>query len=159
MLLDVGVVGGGLCGLATSYFLLRSGRARVTLYDAGCRPALGFSRTASAVAGGLLHPLTPSLKPAWAAREALAGADALVDAASALAPVVASDVLLRPAVDLEDAETLRATAAARGPEWLDWRAAVPCLLDKRHERTVSREPRKSWGSRFAVARGRGSLMR
>ena len=36
-MLDVGVVGGGLMGMATSYFLLRSGRCRVTLYDASLR--------------------------------------------------------------------------------------------------------------------------
>ena len=58
-MLDVGVVGGGLMGMATSYFLLRSGRCRVTLYDASLRrPVTGYSACASSVAGGLLHPLT-----------------------------------------------------------------------------------------------------
>ena len=78
-MLEVGVVGGGLMGMATSYFLLRSGRCRVTLYDASLRrPITGYSACASSVAGGLLHPLTPRLKPAWEATEALRKADELV---------------------------------------------------------------------------------
>ena len=121
-MLDVGVVGGGLMGMATSYFLLRSGRCRVTLYDTALRrPTTGYNACASAVAGGLLHPLTPKLKPAWEATEALRKADALVREAEREAhmDLITTDVVLRPAIDDDDAADLRAAAEDR-PEWLEW---------------------------------------
>ena len=121
-MLEVGVVGGGLMGMATSYFLLRSGRCRVTLYDASLRrPVTGYSACASSVAGGLLHPLTPRLKPAWEATEALRKADELVREAerAAKTSLVTTDTVLRPAIDDDDAITLQAAAADR-PEWLEW---------------------------------------
>ena len=102
-------------GMATSYFLLRSGRCRVTLYDAALRrPITGYNACASAVAGGLLHPLTPKLKPAWEATEALRKADALVREAEreAHTDLVTTDVVLRPAID--DDDPLKA-AAEDGP--------------------------------------------
>lgn len=128
MLLDVGVVGGGLMGLATSHFLLRSERCRVTLYDASFRrPALGYSSCASAVAGGLLHPLTPRLKPAWEATDALNKADALIRAAehAAQCRLVTTSTVLRPAVDAQDALDLEAAAGRAGPAWLEWLGPAP----------------------------------
>ena len=126
MLLDVGVVGGGLMGMATSYFLLRSGRCRVTLYDASLRrPVTGYSACASSVAGGLLHPLTPRLKPAWEATDALRKADELVREAerAAKTSLVTTDVVLRPAIDDDDSITLQAAAADR-PEDADFAEGV-----------------------------------
>ena len=138
--LSVGVVGGGLCGMAVSAFLRRSACA-VTVYDGGSSPALGFSRTASAVAGGLLHPLTPSLKLAWEGEAALHEADALVAAAEAAAGenVVATDVVLRPAADAADAEKLRRAAAAS--PWLEW-------LDAGAFAEAAGRPRSLGGARY-----------
>ena len=101
-MLDVAVIGGGLCGLATARALLSSGgRAMVTLYDQGVLAPVGFSRTASAVAGGLLHPLTPKLKVAWEGAAALSQADELIRVAEGAAgtSVIASSSVLRPAMD------------------------------------------------------------
>ena len=65
--------------------------------------------------------MTPSLKPAWEAREAMAAADALVDAAAArTSRVVSAARVLRPAVDADDAAALREAASKAGPEWLEW---------------------------------------
>ena len=123
-MLDVAVVGGGFAGLAVSAFLRSTGRACVTLYDGcGVAPALGFSRTASAVAGGLLHPLTPRLKPAWEAAEALREAEALIAAAEAAAGgkcVTSARAVLRPARDGADAAALERAAETAGPDWLEW---------------------------------------
>ena len=121
-MLEVGVVGGGLMGMATSYFLLRSGRCRVTLYDAALRrPITGYNACASAVAGGLLHPLA-GVKPAWEATEALRKADALVREAEREAhmDLVTTDVVLRPAIDHDDAADLRNRRCGPARVRLEW---------------------------------------
>ena len=63
----------------------------------------------------MLHPLTPRLKPAWEATEALRKADELVREAerAAKTSLVTTDTVLRPACDAADAAELRAAAADR----------------------------------------------
>lgn len=125
MVTSVGVVGGGLCGLATSFYLmtLRPG-LRVTVYDPACvygvaRDRDGYFATASALAAGLLHPLTPKLKLAWEA-------DAAMAATLELMGLVGGDVILRdkrivrPCRDAADAELALKASSALGPNHLEW---------------------------------------
>jgi len=131
-------VGGGLCGLATTFHLLRR-NCDVVVYDGAMdrgvpvasRFATGdFYATASAVAAGLLHPLTPKLKEAWAAEAATLAANELLAAAARFDDgIVSTDVILRPARDAADAVFLRDAAAALPARlrWLeagDFRAAA-----------------------------------
>lgn len=75
----IGVIGGGLAGLSTAYHLLeKSPSTDITIIDTHSPGAGG----ASAVAGGLLHPLSPKGKLAYRGIEGLVSANKLVQAAS-----------------------------------------------------------------------------
>ncbi len=81
--LRVAVVGGGMAGLAVTRALYRhgseEGRLRsVTIFDPA---APGTSLGATAVAAGLLHPLSPRGKLMWGGAEGLAATLALVEEA------------------------------------------------------------------------------
>lgn len=67
------VVGGGFAGLATAYHLAAFG-SEVTVFD---RQEVGTGG-ASAVAAGLLHPLTPRGKLIWKGEEGLAAAKEMI---------------------------------------------------------------------------------
>ncbi|KAJ8608490.1 hypothetical protein CTAYLR_005729 [Chrysophaeum taylorii] len=135
-MVNVGVVGGGLCGLATTYHLAGlSEVARVTIYDGAARDGVavnrsGFYETASAVAAGILHPLTPRLKLGWNAEAAMREAEALLSEAApfATSELVRTNTLVRPCRDAEDAELARAAAAKLGPKYLEW--LEPAELDR-----------------------------
>jgi len=120
---------GGLCGLSTSLHLLRLG-ASVRIYDDRClhgvaeasgEASQGYYATASAAAGGILHPMTPKLKLAWEGAAALAGAEKLVSAASARAGRAVSRPhgLVRPCLDEAEAATAR-ERIEKAPDWLEW---------------------------------------
>lgn len=65
--MKVAIVGGGLAGVATAYFLQVSGKANVTLFD-----ARGIGEGASGICSGLIHPY-PGLhvRRSYKAQEAL----------------------------------------------------------------------------------------
>ena len=99
---DIAVLGGGMAGLAVCRHLqdLAGGAAsgvRVTIFDSA---APGQSTGASAVAAGLLHPLSPRGKVIWRGQEGLEATLQLVqDAQAHLGPnekVLASETILRP---------------------------------------------------------------
>ena len=77
---SVAVIGAGFAGLSVAYHLLRDARTPVAVdvYD-----ARGIGGGASAVAGGLLHPLSPRGKPLWRGEEAFGYARELVAVAEA----------------------------------------------------------------------------
>lgn len=119
---SVAVVGGGLCGLATAWHLVELG-ARVVIYDPACLGGVassreGFYATASALAAGLLHPLTPKLKVAWEAEAAMAAATKLM--ATTGEGVVLTSTIVRPCRDVEDAESAKKAADSLGPRYLEW---------------------------------------
>lgn len=68
------VVGGGFAGLATAYHLASFG-SDVTVFD----PNEVGTGGASAVAAGLLHPLTPRGKLIWKGEEGFAAAKELIE--------------------------------------------------------------------------------
>ena len=122
----VAVVGGGLCGLATSWHLLKL-NCRVVVFDSQIhkgvpRSTNGFYATASAVAAGLLHPLTPKLKVAWAGDAAMADANSLLDDARHYGgeDLVTTNLLLRPCRDEADALKCSGAAALLGSARLRW---------------------------------------
>lgn len=124
MVVSVGVVGGGLCGLATTWHLCSLPEVtRVVVYDGSSRFGVargggdGFYNTASSVAAGLLHPLTPRLKVAWEADSALSAANELLAAAG---HEECTDLVLRPCRGHEDAESVRLAAERLGPRYLEW---------------------------------------
>lgn len=49
--MKVAIIGGGLAGVATAFFLQRSGKAEITLFD-----AVGIGGGASGICSGLIHP-------------------------------------------------------------------------------------------------------
>lgn len=123
MVKSVGVVGGGLCGLATTFELLALAPGlRVTIYDPECRHGVarrkdGFFATASALAAGLLHPLTPKLRLAWEGEAAMAATTELMHAVGA---ATLTDTIVRPCRDEADAAAAREAADSLGPRFLEW---------------------------------------
>lgn len=123
MVRSVGVIGGGLCGLATTCELLALAPGlRVTIYDPECRHGVarrkqGFFATASALAAGLLHPLTPKLRLAWEGEAAMAATAELMQAVGA---ATLSDTVVRPCRDEADAVAAREAAGSLGPRFLEW---------------------------------------
>mmetsp|Transcript_25333 Transcript_25333/g.55526 ORF Transcript_25333/g.55526 Transcript_25333/m.55526 type:complete len:467 (+) Transcript_25333:254-1654(+) len=113
----LGIIGGGLAGLSTAYHILeKSPSTDVTIID---RTAPGTGG-ASAVAGGLLHPLSPKGKLAYKGFEGLASANQLVEAASRFEDnVVLRNSIYRVAMTEAQAVTFRETAAAL-PELATW---------------------------------------
>lgn len=96
----------------------------MTVYDPACvygvaRDRDGYFATASALAAGLLHPLTPKLKLAWEA-------DAAMAATLELMGFVGGDVVLRdkrivrPCRDAADAKLALKASIALGPNHLEW---------------------------------------
>lgn len=123
--LNIAIVGGGLSGLSTAWHL--AGRVqRLTIYDS---MAPGQA-SASAVAGGLLHPLTPKNRIIWSGLEGFEATLRLVEASKA-ALLNAGDeaaarrlhsspgTILRPALIPQHVLNYQA-AAAKLPEWLKW---------------------------------------
>jgi len=123
--LNVAVVGGGLAGLSTAWHL--AGRVKsLTVYDP-CPPG---QAEASAVAGGLLHPLTPKNRIIWSGLEGFKATLRLVEASKAALSHAgderaarrlhsAQGTILRPALTPQHVLDYQA-AAARLPEWLEW---------------------------------------
>lgn len=68
------VVGGGFAGLATAYHLAAFG-SDVTIFD----PSEVGTGGSSAVAAGLLHPLTPRGKLIWKGEEGIAASKELIE--------------------------------------------------------------------------------
>eukprot|EP00529_Nitzschia_sp_RCC80_P024316 CAMPEP_0113451670 /NCGR_PEP_ID=MMETSP0014_2-20120614/6456_1 /TAXON_ID=2857 /ORGANISM="Nitzschia sp." /LENGTH=450 /DNA_ID=CAMNT_0000343029 /DNA_START=383 /DNA_END=1732 /DNA_ORIENTATION=- /assembly_acc=CAM_ASM_000159 len=116
----VAVVGGGLAGLSVAHHLIeKSSRQKdghndpikeldITIFDRCAGPGLGG---ASAVAGGLLHPLSPHGKLVHLGLEGLASSSRLIDAASKFnSQTILRDKLYRIATDSKQVETLERTA-------------------------------------------------
>jgi len=122
--MSVGILGSGLSGLAIAYHLVKSG-VRCRIYDPNLPTQLphypsGFHRTASMVAAGLLHPLSPSLKLAWMGREAMEETRDLLEAAAKHDPTVLTKTpLLRASTGAQDSVTIR-DAAERLPDELEY---------------------------------------
>ncbi|KAG5181513.1 hypothetical protein JKP88DRAFT_321281 [Tribonema minus] len=110
--------------LATAYNLVSFG-ACVTVYDDHEAGDGG----ASAVAAGMLHPLTPRGKLIWGGKEGLAAAMDHIEAATralhsaALLPrdqtLITAQRIVRPIMDAR-AHDMYAKAAAANPQWLRW---------------------------------------
>eukprot|EP00529_Nitzschia_sp_RCC80_P024466 CAMPEP_0113482600 /NCGR_PEP_ID=MMETSP0014_2-20120614/23004_1 /TAXON_ID=2857 /ORGANISM="Nitzschia sp." /LENGTH=440 /DNA_ID=CAMNT_0000376125 /DNA_START=310 /DNA_END=1629 /DNA_ORIENTATION=+ /assembly_acc=CAM_ASM_000159 len=115
----VAVVGGGLAGLSVAHHLIEknsrqrdgdgiSKRLDVTVFDRCAGPGLGG---ATAVAGGLLHPLSPRGKLVHLGLEGLASSSRLIEAASKFnSQTILRDKLYRIATDSKQVETLERTA-------------------------------------------------
>eukprot|EP00953_Heterococcus_sp_UTEX-ZZ885_P041404 21122-Heterococcus_DN1.PRE.7 len=109
-------------GLATAYHLVRGGAA-VTVFD---EKPVGQGG-ASAVAAGMLHPLTPRGKLIWKGAEGLAAANQLIEAASAALratgqlqqgeSVITCKQIVRPIMDQKNAD-MYAKAATTNSEYL-----------------------------------------
>jgi len=75
---NIGIIGGGLAGLSTAYHLLQKApNTNITIFD----KELPGSGGASAVAGGLLHPLSPKGKLVYLGLEGLAATNHLIKVA------------------------------------------------------------------------------
>ena len=114
-------MGAGFSGLSVAYHLLKaSAGVRVTVVDEG-----GLCGGASAVAGGLLHPLSPRGRPLWRGVEAFEAAKELVAAAEAAAEAAAAgaeggewsrrDGVLRPARDGKQARDFEVATERHAP--------------------------------------------
>mmetsp|Transcript_25851 Transcript_25851/g.60867 ORF Transcript_25851/g.60867 Transcript_25851/m.60867 type:complete len:377 (-) Transcript_25851:2468-3598(-) len=113
----VAIIGGGLAGLSAAYHLLeKSPSTDITIVDRN-DPGTGG---ASAVAGGLLHPLSPKGKLAYKGFEGLAAANQLVEAASFFEDnVVLRNNIYRIATTETQAVKFRETATIL-PELATW---------------------------------------
>jgi len=113
----IAVIGGGLAGLSTVYHILeKSPSSDVTIID----PRSPGTGGASAVAGGLLHPLSPKGKLAYRGMEGLASANKLIQAASKYEDnVVLQNKIYRIATKEAQATVFQDTAA-KLPEIATW---------------------------------------
>jgi glycine/D-amino acid oxidase-like deaminating enzyme len=123
----VAVIGGGLAGLSTTYHLLEkmpSGRhLSVEVFDKGLVGTAG----ASAVAGGLLHPLSPRGKLVHLGMEGLQATNYLLDKAQRSSAdvgctpesVVLRNELYRVAMTPNNVKQLQTTAQTL-PELCEW---------------------------------------
>lgn len=118
---SVAIVGGGLAGLSTAFSLLSktssSGQVpRITVFDTE-NPGCGG---ASAVAGGLLHPFSPTGKLVYLGKEGLDASNALVERALKYQPkCVLRDYLYRIALEDKYKTKLQETAKLY-PEYATW---------------------------------------
>lgn len=110
--MQVAIVGAGLAGLATAYFLLQSQQVQVILFD-----SVGVGGGASSVCSGLLHPY-PGLnaRRSYQAQEALQVAKQLICAAEAqTAQIVAvQNGIFRQPLDATQKELLLAHSVKWG---------------------------------------------
>eukprot|EP00980_Cylindrotheca_fusiformis_P018784 scaffold6265_cov193-Cylindrotheca_fusiformis.AAC.4 len=115
--LNVAIVGGGLAGLATAYHLIRKNPAvHITIID----KALPGTGGASAVAGGLLHPLTPRGKVAFLGLEGLKASKELIGVAAHFeGETVLGNEMYRMATTEQHKSDLKATAQAL-PDYTQW---------------------------------------
>jgi len=115
----VGVVGGGMAGVAVAYHLVAFHGARVTLYDEAAPGAGG----ATAAAAGILHPLSPRGRLMWLGAEGLAEAKELLAVAQQhleeRESLEVAGSLLRPLMSDKNAETF-AAAAEKDPSLLSY---------------------------------------
>jgi len=123
--LKVAVVGGGLAGLSTAWHLTGLVK-QVSIFD----PRPPGQAEASAVAGGLLHPLTPKNRLLWCGLRGFEATSRLVvssktalsnygDTAGASRLQSAPGAILRPALTSQHVIDFQA-AAKRLPNWLKW---------------------------------------
>jgi len=127
---SLAIVGGGLAGLATCHSWLKNIAAqydstnncksyRIVIYDTETRPGVGG---ASAVAGGLIHPLSPRGKLVYRGLEGLEASNQLIDSACQTvgsSSVVLSNAILRCAQTSKHVEQLQKTAREL-PELFTW---------------------------------------
>lgn len=121
----VAIVGGGLAGLSTAYHLLEQRSERnmgspleIDILD---QEEVGMGG-ASAVAGGLVHPLSPRGKLIYWGREGLNATNWLVHQACASSPdsnIVLRSEIFRIATSKAQADQLQKTAEAL-PDLCDW---------------------------------------
>jgi len=119
---NVAIVGGGLAGLSTAFHLLQKSASlhrrtpRITIIDKN-PPGNGG---ASSVAGGLLHPFSPSGKVVHMGIEGLQLSNALIDTAQKYSPeCVTRDCLYRLALNEKHVTQLQKTANSY-PEYATW---------------------------------------
>jgi len=118
----ISIVGGGLAGLSTAYHFLSKvdsteAGASVTIYD---KYDVGEGG-ASAVAGGLLHPLSPRGKVAHWGLEGLASTRELLTEASRFVPdCILRQKLYRVALTEENRKILSGTASEILPTHCKW---------------------------------------
>jgi len=114
---NVGIVGGGLAGLATAFHLIeKKPSVNVTIID----KALPGTGGASSVAGGLLHPLTPRGKLASWGIEGVESTKALAEIAAEFEKdVVLRDEIYRVAVNDKHELTLKGAASSH-PQFCEW---------------------------------------
>lgn len=115
----VAIVGGGLAGLSTAYHLLelrsQRGRFDLTIFDSAEVGTGG----ASAVAGGLVHPLSPRGKLVHWGMEGLEATNRLVEKADHQGKVVLRSELFRIATSDKQARQLQKTAELL-PDLCEW---------------------------------------
>ncbi len=110
--MKIAIIGAGFAGLATAYFLLESGKARVTLFE-----ATKIGGGASGVASGLMHPYAGfSAKRSQRATQALAVSKQLLRVSEKHTPkIVASQSgILRSSMNEEQHERLLTHASEFG---------------------------------------------
>lgn len=95
----IAIIGGGLAGLSTAYFLLESQKAAVTLFE-----SLHIGAGASGVCSGLLHPYPGlSVRRSYLAEEGLLASKQLLRLAQGYTPkpVALESGILRQSLNLE----------------------------------------------------------
>jgi len=115
---SIGIIGGGLAGLSTAYYLIDiatktrpNDKLHITIYDIRNVGAGG----ASAVAGGLMHPFSPRGKIIHFGESALEMSKVLVKAAAKHKPdCVLRDHLIRVALTSKNLAQLQDTASKYG---------------------------------------------
>lgn len=108
----IAIIGAGFAGLGAAYFLLKSGEAAVTIFEAA---KLGGG--ASGVCSGLLHPYPGlSARRSYKAEEALAIAKQLIRVAEEHTPkpVACQDGILRTSINLDQRQRLSEHSAQWG---------------------------------------------
>eukprot|EP00934_Nitzschia_sp_Nitz4_P002888 Nitzschia sp. Nitz4//scaffold3_size479765//257023//258380//NITZ4_000107-RA/size479765-processed-gene-1.461-mRNA-1//1//CDS//3329550779//2878//frame0 len=117
---NVAIVGGGFAGLSTAYHLHKKDPlVKISIFDRELPGAGG----ASAVAGGLLHPLSPKGKLAHLGLEGLAAANEMVEVARQFeSRVVLRNEIYRMAVTDDNVRDLKNTASNL-PDIASWMQA------------------------------------